>query len=557
MLDGKLTQLLLSRRAFLKRGATAACLSAGGKRCAELLCFFAPGNASIGTAAQSGVSDKGSEQALTPAQSPFDFRYYLERTRAKYDLPALSALVLKDGTVIAKGAVGERIYGTGNRVTLDDRLLLGSCSKSFGATIAAVLIERGYLRWNTTLEQAFPELRESMRPEFRKVTLAHLLAHTAGFHNVLPPVSAGPFRDSAQDGLGEDHQRRYDFAVKALITAPEFAPGTRYSYSNIGPVVAALMAERMSGTGWERLLRTCIFEPLGMRTAGIERPEPIGGRTQPWGHSRQGNRWVPTQMHISSAFYAASGGVFCSIEDWAKYIQFHLSGSETLRLNDYSRRALHKPPYPAISSGYAMGWSVGRFPWSDSEDVIYHGGGNGMQTAMVWAIPSRNFAVLFHVNAEGSQIEEAKQTVLLEMVRQYLGPVDDSVSLTVGDARLTGSLVLNSATGSVGGGEWRDPKSTLTWEIQTLAPGAYRIEVMYALPRGITGEYEVQVADHAFRKKTANTETWDQVHSDDIGPVIISGKEPVTVTLRQVTSHTTFIAIFGVLMKRTESASAR
>jgi len=57
---------------------------------------------------------------------------------------------------------------------------VGADAKAMTAVIAARLVERGSLRWNTRIAEALPELRRLMLPAYRNVTLEDLLAHRAG-----------------------------------------------------------------------------------------------------------------------------------------------------------------------------------------------------------------------------------------------------------------------------------------------------------------------------------------------------------------------------------------
>src|SRR3972149_10356344 len=87
-------------------------------------------------------------------QSRFnDLAPLLEPIREKYDLPALAAAVVVDGKTAAWGASGFRRYGTGVKVTSDDRFHIGSCTKAMTATLVAMLVDRGKLSWDTTLAQ--------------------------------------------------------------------------------------------------------------------------------------------------------------------------------------------------------------------------------------------------------------------------------------------------------------------------------------------------------------------------------------------------------------------
>ena len=91
-----------------------------------------------------------------------DLAELLESIRVKERLPALAAAIIIDGKIYATAAVGTRKAKTNNWVTVDDKFLIASCSKAFTATLGAVLIEKGYLDWNTTLKEAYPDISKTL-----------------------------------------------------------------------------------------------------------------------------------------------------------------------------------------------------------------------------------------------------------------------------------------------------------------------------------------------------------------------------------------------------------
>ena len=98
----------------------------------------------------------------------------------QYKLPALAAAVVKDGVIVASGAVGTRRIGTEIPVTLDDRFHLGSETKAMTALLAGMLVDEGKLRWDSTVAELFPELVGAMDDRLKTVTLTQLLSHTSG-----------------------------------------------------------------------------------------------------------------------------------------------------------------------------------------------------------------------------------------------------------------------------------------------------------------------------------------------------------------------------------------
>lgn len=99
---------------------------------------------------------------------------------ARYALPALAAAVVRDGTMLASGAVGTRRAGTDISVTIADRFHVGSDTKAMTALVAATLVEQGRLRWDAAVGEAFPEFAATMDAGLRGVTLEQLLLHTSG-----------------------------------------------------------------------------------------------------------------------------------------------------------------------------------------------------------------------------------------------------------------------------------------------------------------------------------------------------------------------------------------
>ena len=111
------------------------------------------------------------DEAVTQALKPI---------RQKFNVPAMAVVVVTNDGIKFAGAVGVRKRGTEVPVTLDDLWHLGSDGKAMTGTLIARLVERGQLRWDSTLAEIFPELAPQMNPEFQKVTLLQLLSHRAG-----------------------------------------------------------------------------------------------------------------------------------------------------------------------------------------------------------------------------------------------------------------------------------------------------------------------------------------------------------------------------------------
>ncbi len=184
----------------------------------------------------------------------------VEAIRKKHDLPALALVVVKDGAIRDRVAVGIRKVGDPTPVTTSDVFHIGSCTKSMAATLTAILIEEGKLRWDTTVADVFPELKGKMDKSYETVTMEHLLTHRGGVPNA-PPDAAWK---RAWEQKGTPTEQRREFIEAVLDQPPEAPPGTKMIYSNQGYAIAGAMLEKLTGTPWERLMTQHLFKPLHM-----------------------------------------------------------------------------------------------------------------------------------------------------------------------------------------------------------------------------------------------------------------------------------------------------
>src|SRR5665213_2202462 len=138
-----------------------------------------------------------------PASLNALLRPYLSR----YSLPALGAAVVRGGVIVAAGAVGVRRAGSDIAVTIDDRFHIGSDTKAMTALLAAMFVEQGALRWDSTVGGVFPELAATMDPALRGVTLTQLLSHSSGLPSDSDAFNQLLVQSFAQDGLNLNELR--------------------------------------------------------------------------------------------------------------------------------------------------------------------------------------------------------------------------------------------------------------------------------------------------------------------------------------------------------------
>jgi CubicO group peptidase (beta-lactamase class C family) len=333
----------------------------------------------------------------------------------RHDLPGMVAAVIQGDRVVATGAAGVRIRGGRDRVTLADKFHIGSCTKAMTATLCAMLVEEGKLRWDSTVGGVFPDAK-AVHPDFRKVTLEQLLNQRSG--------APGSVDDALWASLwapkGVAARRK---VLETVFARPPAAkPGTQYVYSNFNYALAGHMAETVARKPWEELMREKLFRPLGMTSAGFGAPRDAGNARQPRGHTSDGKPVEPTEVASANPpAIGPAGTVHCSVGDWAKFVTLHLQAErgKPRLLKAETFKKLHTPPE---GSPYAMGWLSGPSPLGKGV-ALNHAGSNRMWYVVTWVLPESDAAVLVMCNEgePGAAAEKACDEASGLLLRRQVG----------------------------------------------------------------------------------------------------------------------------------------
>jgi D-alanyl-D-alanine carboxypeptidase len=175
----------------------------------------------------------------------------LPRTHA----PGLALAVTDRESTLGAVVRGFADVAASRAVGPNTRFQIGSISKSFAALCVLQEEAKGNLSLDVSVNELLPwvELPEPFGP----ITLHHLLTHTSG---LMTGVEHGPW------GVAD--------AVRARAYPPTFAPGERFSYSNLGYKLVGHALERATGVPVHELLHERILRPLEMtRSVGGGGPE--------------------------------------------------------------------------------------------------------------------------------------------------------------------------------------------------------------------------------------------------------------------------------------------
>ncbi len=297
-------------------------------------------------------------------------------------IPGMIAAIADHQNMLGIGSAGVRKAGDATRVTDEDLIHIGSCTKAMTSLVLATLVAEGTLTWETALVSVFPEIKEAIHADFHQATLWQFVTHRSG-------AAANPKNWWAHGDL-DISKRRLEILKESLAAEPNKVGYFRYS--NLGYLVAGCMAEKRTGKSWESLVKQRLFTPLDMKSADFGPPGKPRQVDQPWGHTKFGGSWWPKQSDNAPALGPA-GTVHCTMNDWAKFGALQLPKSKRTIL---SREQLTR--LTQAEGDYAAGWKVVNQPWSRGP-AFTHSGSNTMWYATIWVAPGLNRVFLVATNS--------------------------------------------------------------------------------------------------------------------------------------------------------------
>jgi D-alanyl-D-alanine carboxypeptidase len=175
-----------------------------------------------------------------------------ERALATTGVPSASVAIVQDGKIVYTKAYGEAHLDPNEAAEPQMRYSIGSISKQFTAAAILMLQQEGKLSVDDPVGKYLPELTRA-----NEVTIREVLSHTSGYEDYWP-------EDYLMPPMGKPTTAQHILDVWG--TKPlDFAPGSKWQYSNTGYVIAGQIVEKVSGEPLMQFLEEHIFHPLEMK----------------------------------------------------------------------------------------------------------------------------------------------------------------------------------------------------------------------------------------------------------------------------------------------------
>ena len=323
-------------------------------------------------------------------------KMYTELAAAQH-LPGLVVGVVLDGKLVYSRSYGVANLARKLPVSSSTEFRIASMTKSFVAMAALRLRDDGKLALDDPLVKYLPELRRVELPTLDSpaLTIRQLMTMTTG----LP-----------EDNPWGDRQMQIDNAALERFVGGSLsfsnAPGEGFEYSNLGYVLLGKIVSTVSGMRFQDYITRTILQPLGMNNTRWEYADVAADKLA------LGYRWEHGLWQLEPILHdgdgAAMGGLITTMDDFARYVAFHLDASparSTLDTGVLKRASVREMQQPRAFAGMATKATLadGKTP---NPKVTFYGYG------LSWTRDSGNVVTVGHsggLPGFGSQYRFAPQ----------------------------------------------------------------------------------------------------------------------------------------------------
>lgn len=252
--------------------------------------------------------------------SPEEFEAYLQDEMQAQNIATLSALLFKDGNIVHESYLGKANIQDNIALSGNNPFLLASISKMITGTAIMQLHEAGRFGLDDPINDYLPY--QVQVPGYSEdITFRMLLTHTSSIadndalldqhyhYGIDPPVQLGFFVENTLKVGGQFYNANENFY--------DFAPGSKYEYSNTGSALLGALVEAISGTDFNSYCKQNIFTPLNMSNSSWRLDELTQTPVMPYNYSGGEHQAIG---HYTNTDYP-NGGLRSTARDMFRYFK--------------------------------------------------------------------------------------------------------------------------------------------------------------------------------------------------------------------------------------------
>jgi CubicO group peptidase (beta-lactamase class C family) len=356
----------------------------------------------------------------------------------KPDSPGCALGIYQNGQIVYKHGYGMANLNDDIPITPATVFHVASMSKQFTAASILLLAQQGKLSLDDDVHKYIPEL-----PDFgQRITLRHLLHHTSGLRDQWSLLELAGWRYS-QDLITDEDVMSVVTRQKAL----NFKPGEKYSYSNTGFTLLAIVVKRVSGMSFREFTTKNIFEPLGMTHTHFRDDHEEVIKHDALGYEQDGKD-KPFRMNLTNFDTAGATSLHTTVEDlqlWDENFYHPRVGGPALVQAMLERGKLNSGEVQDYASGLVIGTYKGL-------PTVDHGGADAGYRSDMKRFPEQHFSAAVLCNfADTNPSGLVDQVADIVLAKDLKAPAAAPVKAS---ATIAATPLTSEQMGAVAGTYW-------------------------------------------------------------------------------------------------------
>jgi CubicO group peptidase (beta-lactamase class C family) len=319
---------------------------------------------------------QGSKRPDLPAKVDKIAKKVLKKT----GVPSASVAVVKNGKIVYVHAYGKAHLNPDEKADTTMRYAIGSISKQFTAASVLLLEQKGKISLDDPVSKWMPKLTKA-----HDITIREILSHTSGYRDFWPQDYVPPAMRKHRDADKVIHK----WAEKPL----DFAPGTKWQYSNTNYLIAGKIVEKISGEPIYQFVQQHILKPLHM-TSVVNYDAGDMTDQDAKGYMRYGIGPLRPAIHEGSGWMKGAAELAMTPRDLAEW-DISIIDQSLLQPKSYKQFEKEVLLKNGVGSGYALGLFVRMM---SGHRMLAHSGEVSGFTAENMVFPDDSAAVVVLTN---------------------------------------------------------------------------------------------------------------------------------------------------------------
>jgi CubicO group peptidase (beta-lactamase class C family) len=358
---------------------------------------------------------------------------YIVEKMEELDVVGASVAIVRDGELAYSNGFGLRDLETGEAVTPETMMMIGSTTKSITTMMMAQMVDAGIFEWDSRVVDILPSFSVADPEVTQQINMENMVCACSGV----------PRRDF--EWLFNADELTAEEIIESLAEFEFFSDfGEAFQYSNqmvaSGGYLAALAAGGEYGdlyTAYKEQLQESVLDPIGMPSSTLSFDAVVAGDNyaSPYGKLPTGET-IPLPLSTEEVLVpiGPAGALWSNVLDMSNYLITEMNEGVTPggeRIVSAENLAHTWEPQVAITADadYGLGWIVEDY---DGLRILGHAGNTFGYSSELVFLPEANLGITILTNQRASAFNTIVRYKLLEMLYQQDSEIEELLQFQMG-----------------------------------------------------------------------------------------------------------------------------